>query len=151
MRPWVRSPIVNLDRSEPLDTGCQVENVAATECRDGPASCRIVSHGDRTAREDDDDHPQSTLPPLTLRISPVMCRARFEHRNTIGPAMSRGAAIRRSGIPAAIRSRPPLANGSAHISVSTQPGATLFTVMPRAPSSGASDLTNEITAPFEAA
>src|SRR5690606_6491302 len=95
--------------------------------------------------------PQSTEPPLTFRISPVMCRARSEHRKTIGPATSSADAMRPSGMPAAMRSRPPPANGTAHISVSTQPGATQFTVLPRGASSIAMLLTNEITAPLVAA
>lgn len=42
--------------------------------------------------------PQRTDPPLTLRISPVMCRAKSEARKTIGPAMSSGGGTRLRGI-----------------------------------------------------
>jgi len=52
---------------------------------------------------------------------------------------------------ASIRPRPSAANGRATASVSTHPGATLFTVMSRSPSSTASDFTKEIMAPFDAA
>ena len=65
-------------------------------------------------------------------------------------AMSRAAAIRPIGIFAAMRSRPPFANGSAHISVSTHPGATLLTVMPRFPNSGASDAIDRFAGRAEA-
>src|SRR5439155_24908535 len=43
-------------------------------------------------------HPHSTLPPLTFTISPVKCRARSEHRNTIGPAQSSAVATRPRGM-----------------------------------------------------
>ena len=43
-------------------------------------------------------HPQRTEPPLTLRISPVMWRARSDARKTIGPAMSLGGGMRPIGI-----------------------------------------------------
>jgi hypothetical protein len=55
------------------------------------------------------------------------------------------------GMFASIRARPPSAYGSSVISVSTQPGATQFTVMSRFASSMHSDFTKEIIAPFEAA
>ena len=44
--------------------------------------------------------------------------------------MSSGVATRPTGMPAAMRSRPPSAYGMTHISVSTHPGATAFTVIP---------------------
>ena len=69
----------------------------------------------------------------------------------MGPAMSRALAMRPIGMDAAARSRPPASITAATISVSTQPGATLFTVIPRGASSIASDFTNEIVAPFAAA
>ena len=59
--------------------------------------------------QDDVAHPQSTDPPLTFTISPVMCRASGEQRNTTGPAMSSAVATRPSGMPASTRSRPPSA------------------------------------------
>ena len=59
----------------------------------------IVAHGDGPASEDEDDHPQSTLPPFTFTTSPVMCRAQSEQRNAMGPAMSRGCATRPIGMP----------------------------------------------------
>src|SRR5207245_4553342 len=89
------------------------------------------------------DHPQSTLPPFTLRISPVMCPARSEQRNTIGPAQSSGLAKRPSGIVRSMSSLPrpaSLAYGVADISVSTHPGATQFTLIRRGASSTARHL-----------
>src|SRR5688572_22439064 len=108
-----------------------------------------MPHRDRPAREDDDDHPTSTLPPFTLTISPVMWRARSEQRNTIGPAMSRGDATRPIGIDLPMRALPSPTYADSAISVSTQPGATLFTVIPRGASSMHSDFTYEIIAPFD--
>ena len=52
-------------------------------------------------------HPHSTLPPFTFRTSPVTCRARSLHRNRIGPAMSSGGGIRRSGMRAPPPARAP--------------------------------------------
>jgi len=43
-------------------------------------------------------YPQSTEPPLTLMMAPVMCRARSEARKTMGPAMSSGGGILLSGM-----------------------------------------------------
>src|SRR3989442_2841312 len=100
------------------------------------------------------DHPQSTLPPFTLRISPVMCPARSEQRNTMGPAQSSWLATRPSGIVRSMSSLPrpaALAYGVADISVSTHPGATQFTLIRRGASSTARDLVNEMTAPLVAA
>ena len=59
--------------------------------------------------------------------------------------------MRPTGMPFAMRSLPPSRNGSSHISVSTQPGATAFTVMPCGATSTATDLTKAIMAPFDAA
>src|SRR6267143_215141 len=95
-------------------------------------------------------HPQSTEPPFTFRISPVMCRANGEQRNRIGPATSSAVATRPRGIVFSSFPRPPAAYGFADISVSTHPGATQFTVI-RGASSTARDFANEITAPFVAA
>src|SRR6267378_3078375 len=72
-------------------------------------------------------HPQSTDPPFTFRISPVMFRANREHRNTIGPAISSALPARPSGIVA--RSAGLALSVAADISVSTHPGATQFTVI----------------------
>ena len=116
--PGIRAPIVDLDSRELVDARREREDVAAAQRRHRAAGRGIVPHRDRAAGEEENDHPQSTLPPFTFRISPVMCRARSEQRNTIGPAMSRGAAMRPIGMPAAMRSRPPFANGSrAHLGV----------------------------------
>ena len=68
----------------------------------------------------------------------------------MGPAMSSALATRPSGIPCSMRARPPAAYGSAHISVSTHPGATQLTVMPGAHSM-AIYFVIEISAPFVAA
>src|SRR5439155_264200 len=79
-----------------------------------------------------------TLPPFTFRISPVMCPARSEQRNTMGPAQSSGLATRPSGIVRSMSSLPrpaSLAYGVADISVSTHPGATQFTLIRRGASS----------------
>ena len=65
--------------------------------------------------------------------------------------MSRAVATRPTGMAAAILSRPSLSRACATISVSTQPGATALTVISRFASSTASDFTNEIIAPFDAA
>ena len=51
-------------------------------------------------------HPQRTEPPFTLRISPVICLARLEHKKTTGPATSSALATRRSGIVFSIAARP---------------------------------------------
>src|SRR5215211_6918745 len=88
VRTGMRAPIIDLEIGELVDAGRHRENVAASEAWHGAARGRVVSHRDRPAREEEDDHPQSTLPPFTFTISPVMCRARSEQRNTIGPAMS---------------------------------------------------------------
>jgi len=80
-----------------------------------------------------------------------MWRASGLARKSTGPAMSAGLATRPSGIFASMRPRPSAANGRVTASVSTQPGAMLFTVMSRGPSSTANDLTKDIIAPFEAA
>src|SRR2546426_11938268 len=97
--------------------------------------------------------PHSTVPPLTFRTSPVMCRARSEHKNTIGPAISSGGATRPSGIVRSISRFPFPAsreNGCWHISVSTHPGATQFTAI-RGASSPASDFVRAMAAPLVAA
>src|ERR1051326_880492 len=52
-------------------------------------------------------HPQSTEPPLTLRISPLIWRAHSVQRKTIGQPMSSGAATRPTGIPSSIDLRYP--------------------------------------------
>src|SRR6185437_16703014 len=92
-------------------------------------------------------HPHSTLPPFTFSTSPVMCRARSLHRNTIGPAISSGEAIRPRGIVRRTRSLPSPAKAGSHISVSTHPGARQLTAMSGAHSI-ASDLVREISAPL---
>src|SRR5690606_33364216 len=96
-------------------------------------------------------YPQSTLPPFTLRISPVMWRAIGVHRKTMGPATSSAVATRPSGIPALAAARASVRRTEAERSVSTQPGATLFTVIPRGASSTHMDLTSETMAPLDAA
>src|SRR6185503_1459294 len=82
-----------------------------------------------TVLRTDLNHPHSTLPPFTLTTSPVTCRARSLQRKRIGPAMSSGGGIRRSGMVASTRPRPSPAKAGMHISVSTQPGATQVTRM----------------------
>ncbi len=94
-------------RRDLVDARRERDDVLSAQRRHRAAGGRVVPHRDGAAREQEDDHPQSTLPPLTFTISPVMCRASSEQRNTIGPAMSRGAAMRPTGMVAAMRSRPP--------------------------------------------
>ncbi len=72
-----------------------------------------------------------------------MLAASSEQRNTIGPAISSGVATRPTGIVASIRflpSKPSASYVMADISVSTQPGATESTVMPRRPASTHSEI-----------
>src|SRR5580700_1889162 len=73
-------------------------------------------------------YPTSTAPPFTLKTSPVIKPAYSVHKNSTGAAISSGLPARPSGIVPRIAS-PVLGSSSAgfDISVSTQPGATLFT------------------------
>src|SRR5260370_3092524 len=119
--------------------------------RAGPSGQVVADLQDHRIRE---AQPHSTLPPFTLRISPVMCRASSLHRNTTGPAMSAALATRPSGIARSISPRlapPASAYAPAAISVSTHPGATQFTLMWRGASSIARDLVKAMTAPLVAA
>src|SRR5687767_6333196 len=150
MRAGKRPPVLDLELGDLLDTLGRRNDLARRQPGDGAAHGGVVSHRDRPAREDEDDHPQSTEPPLTFRISPVTCRARSEQRNTIGPAMSIAEAIRPIGIVRRIRSFASPPNAGTDMSVSTQPGATELTVMSRGASSIANDFTNEMIAPFDA-
>ena len=109
MRTGKGAEVIDLELRDPIEAGRERQDVTPGERGYGPARRGIVAHGDRPAGEYENDHPQSTLPPFTFTISPVMCRASAEQRNTIGPAMSRASATRPSGIVAAIRSRPPSA------------------------------------------
>src|SRR3954471_9814088 len=96
--------------------------------------------------------PHRTEPPLTLRISPLMCLAHSVQRKTMGQPISFGVATRPIGIASSTDlRRPGCANASAHISVSTHPGATQFTLMPNGPSSAARDLVKDICPPLDAA
>src|SRR5258708_14732191 len=97
-------------------------------------------------------YPQRTDPPFTFRISPLMWRAHSLHRKTIGQAMSRGEATRPTGCRSSIDLRKfASAKTSAHISVSTQPGATELTLIPNGPSSASNHFVKEIYPPFEPA
>src|SRR5882724_2551327 len=72
--------------------------------------------------------PASTAPPLTLKISPDMNPAISVQRKTMGPAISAGVPTRPRGIvPKTAAEIFASANAPADMSVSTQPGATLFT------------------------
>src|SRR5262245_15410466 len=67
-----------------------------------PAKCRRVRRGvdmgpPASGGRGKAPYPQRIVPPLTLRISPVMKVARWEHRNRTGPAISCGVATRPSG------------------------------------------------------
>src|SRR2546423_15561302 len=96
-------------------------------------------------------YPQSTEPPLTLRISPVMLAAQSDARKTTARAMSSAVATRPSGIVSTIfRLNGASPKTTSFNSVSTQPGATLFTRMVGA-SSAARDLVNLIWPSFDAA
>src|SRR5437870_506983 len=131
VRPRKRAPVVHVGVREPSDARGQRQDVGTWEARHRPAGSRVVAHRDRPAGKEKNDHPQSTLPPFTLRISPVMWRARSEQRNTIGPAMSSALPTRPNGIVSSISRLPsPVSRpyGCADISVSTHPGATPFTL-----------------------
>jgi hypothetical protein len=81
-----------------------------------------------------------------------MFSAQCEHRKTMGPAMSSGVATRPTGIVLRIASRSALLEKTSFVmSVSTQPGATQFTLMPDGASSLESDFVNAICPPFDAA
>src|SRR5882724_1263985 len=75
-------------------------------------------------------HPQSTEPPFTLMISPVMKLARSDAANRIGPAISSAVPGRPSGIAPATIFCPAFDSSTAlDISVATHTGATQFTKM----------------------
>src|SRR4051812_17099140 len=97
-------------------------------------------------------YPQSTEPPLTLRISPVMYDACRDARYTTADAISSGSPGRPSGIDRMISRFVAVSErAAAVISVRTQPGATQLTVMRCGASSTASDFVSEISAPLLAA
>src|SRR5258708_20464091 len=148
MRARQHSPLVQLYLGNIGQSARRLHDLPRTQRGHRATRAGVMLHRDGATGEQDDDHPQSTLPPLTLRISPVTCRASAEHRNTIGPAMSSAEAMRPSGMLADIFVRPSLAIGATTISVSTHPGATEFHVMPCGASSVVSDLVNQMTAPF---
>src|ERR1043165_9580959 len=96
-------------------------------------------------------YPQSTEPPFTLMISPVMKLARSEATNKIGPAISSAVAARPSGIAAAAIFCPALVSSTGlDMSVATHPGATGFTKIPCGASSVANPLVSEMIAPLSA-
>src|SRR5262249_25107492 len=96
-------------------------------------------------------HPQSTEPPFTLMISPVMKLARSDAANRIGPAISSAIPGRPSGIALATIFCPALLlSTSFDISVATHPGATQFTKLLWRASSVANPFVKLIMAPFEA-
>src|SRR5258706_15111670 len=96
-------------------------------------------------------HPQSTEPPFTLMISPVMKLARSEATKRIGPATSSAVAARPSGIAAATIFCPALESSTAlDMSVATHPGATEFTRIPYGANSVARPLVSAIIAPLDA-
>src|SRR4051794_40719170 len=119
VRARKHAPLVELHLSDIREPARRMNDLVAAERGHRTAGARIVLHRDGAAGKQYDDHPQSTLPPFTLRISPVMWRASGEQRNTIGPAMSSAEAMRPKGIPADARARPSAAIGCATISVST--------------------------------
>src|SRR5579885_1259347 len=94
-------------------------------------------------------HPTRTAPPFTLTISPLIKPANGVQRNKIGPAISRGAATRPSGI--VLRTFLLVTgslNAGADISVATHPGATQFTYIPWPASSLERLLVRLMSAPF---
>src|SRR5271168_598227 len=76
------------------------------------------------------NQPQSTEPPFTLITSPVIKVARSEAAKRMGPAISSAVPTRLSGMGTRADFRPFFVRRTeADISVSTQPGATQFTMM----------------------
>src|SRR5213079_1881345 len=123
----------------------RVEPLGERPCPDVPHSALRTPHS---------SHPHNTLPPLTFSTSPVMCRARSQQRNTIGPATSSALATRPNGIVCSLSLFPaPVSRsyGCRDISVSTHPGATQFTPIWRGASSTPSDFVRAMTAPLVAA
>jgi hypothetical protein len=95
--------------------------------------------------------PQSLEPPSTRMTSPVIQPASSEARNATTGAMSSGWARRFSACKPSATSRPASVLVKLDMSVSTTPGATALTRMPRAPSSAAKCFTSVSIAPLVAA
>src|SRR6266849_4874480 len=96
------------------------------------------------------DLPQSFEPPSTRTVSPVIQRASSDARKATTPPMSSGWAIRFRACMPRMRLRPTSVLAKLDISVSTTPGATALTRMPRSPSAKAKCVTNVATAPLVA-
>ena len=91
-------------------------------------------------------HSQAAVDGIT---APVMCAASAGEEGTT-PAISSAVAILPSGT-AAVSSARRFSPRSAVMSVATTPGATTLTVMPREPSSRASDRAKPTSPAFDAA
>ena len=96
-------------------------------------------------------YPHKTAPPLTLMISPVIKVESPDARNKTLPAISSAVPALPKGINESIFSLSSPIKDWWLISVSTQPGATQFTLILYGASSAAKDLVRLITAPLEAA
>src|ERR1700730_18192261 len=95
--------------------------------------------------------PQSLEPPSTCTVSPVIQRASSDARKATTGAMSSGWATRFSACMPSVASRPASVLAKLDMSVSTTPGATALTRMPRGPRTEAKCLTSVSTAPLVAA
>src|ERR1700704_3883930 len=95
--------------------------------------------------------PQSLEPPSTWTVWPVIQRASSEARKATTGAMSSGWATRFSACMASVTSRPASVLMKFDMSVSTTPGATALTRMPRGPRADAKCFTKVSTAPLVAA
>src|SRR4030081_841684 len=94
---------------------------------------------------------QSFEPPSTWMVSPVIHRASSDARKAITPPMSSGCAMRLSACIPRTNSRPASVLVKFDMSVSTTPGATALTRIPRAPSIEAKCFTRVSMAPLVAA
>jgi hypothetical protein len=88
------------------------------------------------------------MPPVTSRSSPVIQRASSEARKATASAMSAGWPIRPSAVAPAVAAWTSGSRRKGVMSVSVGPGATAFTVIPRAPRALASAWLITLMAPF---
>ena len=93
---------------------------------------------------------QSAKPPSTCQTWPVTYEAASDPRNPTTLATSAGSPTRPRAAPDAVASAAAAPRGAV-MSVAMNPGATTFTVMPRDPTSRATDFANPIRPAFEAA
>src|SRR6266478_134408 len=95
--------------------------------------------------------PQSFEPPSTRTVSPVIQRASPDARKATTGPISSARAIRGSACMFIADVRPASVLTKLDMSVSTTPGATALTRMPRGPSEAAKCFTRVSIAPFVAA